>query len=546
MRALEELDQARERWELILQTANDAYIAIDQRSSIIAWNQQAEALLGWSEEEALGSQLAELVIPERFRQAHREGIERYLRTGEGPALFERLELPALHRDGHELATEVTIWPSPDGDGERFNAFLHDIGERQRIQRDVQLQQRVTAAANATSDVENALSKALEDVCETVGWSLGHAYVLDEDDHDRLVPTDCWHLTDPSFERFRDVTDRTAFVSGNGLPGRVLASGDPAWIVDVVEDDNFPRFGIAAEVGLHTAMAFPVLSGDEVSAVLEFYSRERAEPDVPLLELMATIGTQLGRVFERQHARRELQRANDELRESNELKARLVSVVSHELRSPLSAIHGFAELLRDDWDDTSAAEKREMVASIERQARRLFRLVEDLLTLSRLESHAIEAKTERIEVGAVIDTVVVDLGVAPEVEVKGPRDTAVLVDRDHLVQVLVNFLTNADRYGEAPFVIEIRTGASDEHGHVDLYVSDSGPGVPEGFVPRLFEPFTRAKATEGDGTGLGLSIVRGLVAANDGSTWYEDRDSGACFAVRLPRAGPVEPEPEEDR
>ncbi len=532
---LEELQQARERWRLILQTANDAYIAIDVDSRVVTWNDRAEEMFGWTAEEAVGRPLTELVIPERFHQAHRRGIEHYRETGEGPVLFERLELPACHRDGRELPIEITIWPSPDGEGERFNAFLRDISERRRVERDTELQERVTVAANATSEVEAALQTAIDEVCRTVGWPVGHAYLLDPEDDGRLVPTGLWHLSDPSFEPFREVTEGTAFLAGNGLPGRVLGSGDPDWIVDVVEDDNFPRFGVAEEVGLHTAMAFPVLSGEHVEAVLEFYSRERTEPDDQMLELMGRIGTQLGRVFERQRSRHALEEANEELREANEMKGRLVSVVSHELRSPLTAIHGFAELLRDDWDETPDDEKLEIVDSIERQSRRLFRLVDDLLTLSRLDTHTVEARAEPVELGPVVESVAADLGLSPQLEIEGPRDAAAMADRDHLVRILVNFLTNARRYGRPPFTVQIRRGAEGSQAHVDLRVCDTGPGVPEEFVPRLFEPFTRAKVTEGEGTGLGLSIVRGLADANEGSAWYEDLDPGASFVVRLPAA-----------
>ncbi|MDP9021502.1 MAG: PAS domain S-box protein [Actinomycetota bacterium] len=532
-RALAALEEAEQRWRLILETANDAYIAIDADSRILDWNRQAEMLLGWSAEEVVGRSLTDTVIPDRFRDAHREGIARYRETGQGPVLFERLELPALRRDGQEVPTEVTIWPSPHADGQRFNAFLRDISERRRMRRDVHLQQRVTAAANATSDVETALRTAIEEVCRTVGWPVGHAYLADVADGDRLVPTDWWFTDGPRYQPFVDATEATAFVAGTGLPGRVLVTGEPAWIVDVVEDPNFPRSAVAAEVDLRTGMAFPVLSGDQVTAVLEFYTRERFEPDLAMLKMMGMIGTQLGRVIERQRARTDLERANADLREANDSKTRLISVVSHELRSPLTVIHGFAGLLREHWEGMDDGEKLHLLGSIERQSRRLFRLVDDLLTLSRLEAQAVDARRRSVEVGAAIGAVVADLGM--DVDVEGPGDASVEVDPDHLTRVLVNLLTNARRYGAQPFRIEIRPGASGGRPHIDLRICDAGPGVDPDFVSEVFEPFTRGRMTDGEGTGLGLSIVSGLAEANRGSSWYESLEPGACFAVRLPAA-----------
>jgi diguanylate cyclase (GGDEF)-like protein len=119
----------------------------------------------------------------------------------------------------------------------------------------------------------------------------------------LVPTTIWHLEDPArFEPFRRATEATRFPPGLGLPGRVLAAGAPAWIINVVDDPNFPRAKAASEVGLGAAFAFPVRVAKDVVAVLEFFAPKTGEPDEPLLALMAHVGTQLGRVMERDRAR----------------------------------------------------------------------------------------------------------------------------------------------------------------------------------------------------------------------------------------------------
>src|SRR6185437_8860595 len=101
--------------------------------------------------------------------------------------------------------------------------------------------------------------------------------------------------------FRKATEAADFLPGLGLPGRVQQTGEPAWLVDVACDDNFPRNRPAASCGLKAACGFPVLVGREVVAVLEFYAETVLEPDETLLHLMAQIGTQLGRVIERKRA-----------------------------------------------------------------------------------------------------------------------------------------------------------------------------------------------------------------------------------------------------
>ena len=161
---------------------------------------------------------------------------------------------------------------------------------------VQLLQRAAVASNEANALDEAAAKVLADVCHYMGWPVGHLYVAGDGE---MLPTGVWHFDDPErFHTLREVTERTPLPSGAGLPGRVLATGRPAWIVDVTQDDNFPRAKAVLDIGVKAAFGFPVLSGNEVAAVLEFFSNEPIERDEALIEAMANIGTQLGRVVER--------------------------------------------------------------------------------------------------------------------------------------------------------------------------------------------------------------------------------------------------------
>jgi diguanylate cyclase (GGDEF)-like protein len=171
------------------------------------------------------------------------------------------------------------------------------------QADLELLQTVAMASNQAESVEEAMRTSLRTVCGHTTWPVGHLYML-ADDSSELVSTTIWEPEDPArFEAFKQLTEVTNFSSGQGLPGRVLATGEPAWITDVTNDSNFPRAPAAAEVGLKAAFAFPVLVRGEVAAVLEFFAPEPAEPNPAQLELMAHVGTQLGRVVERKAAER---------------------------------------------------------------------------------------------------------------------------------------------------------------------------------------------------------------------------------------------------
>jgi PAS domain S-box-containing protein len=127
-RAWSALEERERRTRRILDSAPDAVIAIDATGSVIEWNARAEAMFGWTRGEAAGRVLTQLIIPERYREAHREGLRRYLETGEGVIVGERTELSAVRRDGTELPVELTVIPIP-GTAPTFSAFVRDVSER---------------------------------------------------------------------------------------------------------------------------------------------------------------------------------------------------------------------------------------------------------------------------------------------------------------------------------------------------------------------------------------------------------------------------------
>jgi PAS domain S-box-containing protein len=130
-RAEQELKEGKDRIRDILDTAKEAFIAMDESGTITAWNRAAEATFGWPASKAIGRTAADVVIPERYREAHERGLRTFLEKGHGPMLNRRVELTALHRDGHEFPIEMTIAPVRVRGGFSFNAFLHDISDRKR-------------------------------------------------------------------------------------------------------------------------------------------------------------------------------------------------------------------------------------------------------------------------------------------------------------------------------------------------------------------------------------------------------------------------------
>lgn len=169
-------------------------------------------------------------------------------------------------------------------------------------RALQLLETIAAAANEKRAVEQTLRFTVEAVCRHAGWQFGNVFTLAPDGPRRFLPAGISYAESPErIASFVAVSQATEFAPGVGLPGRVLSTGRSHWIRDIVVDPGSPRAAAAGACGLHAAFAVPVLIGAEAVAAMEFFSRDRLDPDETLLNLVTQVGTQLGRVMERKRA-----------------------------------------------------------------------------------------------------------------------------------------------------------------------------------------------------------------------------------------------------
>jgi K+-sensing histidine kinase KdpD len=259
-----------------------------------------------------------------------------------------------------------------------------------------------------------------------------------------------------------------------------------------------------------------------------------------------------RTDEAELRRREAERAMDEVRASEErrlreaveaealrrsdaVKTAVLRSVSHDLRSPITAITTASEVLSELGDVLSGEDREELVAAILAQVRRLDRLVANLLELSRLEAGAAAPARELWTVDGLVARVL-DLIAADDdrVDVDLPDDVPpVQVDPAQVERALLNVIENALKFSAPGTRVSLRATA--ENGEVFLRVGDRGPGIPIHERERVFEPFVRGAAADGDrGSGLGLAIARGFLALNGGRLWIEAApDGGSEFVLALP-------------
>jgi Na+/proline symporter/nitrogen-specific signal transduction histidine kinase len=268
--------------------------------------------------------------------------------------------------------------------------------------------------------------------------------------------------------------------------------------------------------------------DETSRVIE-YSRQLEQKSLAL-----------------ERATNELRDANDRLRQLDQLKDDFLATVSHELRTPLTSIRSFSEILLDT-PDLDAEERARFLQIIVRESERLTRLINDFLDLSKIESGRMEWDVGECELqGIVADAVGATHGLFAErrahlAEAMAPVPAAVRCDRDRLIQVMVNLLSNACKFvpeGHGIVRVELR---AEGDGYL-VRVEDNGPGVPQPYREAIFEKFRQVGGSGGmlkdkpKGTGLGLAICRQIVERFGGRIWAEDASiGGAAVCFTLPAA-----------
>lgn len=221
---------------------------------------------------------------------------------------------------------------------------------------------ISAAAIETSTVEFALQLALDQICSVTGWPVGHVWACKS--NGQIIPVDLWHLEDSAkFETFRQLTQGIRLTKAVGLPGRVLTTRQLAWVADVTKDDNFPHKQLAEDVGVRGGMAIPILEGDELTYVLEFFSSEVAKPDESLRAMLTYAGRQLGQSISRRRSEEALAREQERARQYLDLVGVMVLALDLEgcillVNRPGAAMLGYdqAELLGKNWFETCLPER----------------------------------------------------------------------------------------------------------------------------------------------------------------------------------------------
>jgi signal transduction histidine kinase len=407
-----------------------------------------------------------------------------------------------------------------------------------------LLQAITMEVTVAPDLPAAFAVVLRHVCEKTGWVFGQAWIP-RNDRTALECSSAWfNADDEALREFRLGSEHTRLPMGVGLPGRVWLVKKSAWVSDVTVDSNFPRIQLARESGLKSALALPILSGDEVIGVIEFFMRERRREDERLIKVITAVAAQLDLAIERKRAEEALRQTEAELAHVSRVTTmgELAASIAHEVNQPLGAIVGNADICLH-WlsgERPDLGKLREALHDISHDGRRASAVISRIRGLVKKNvphKSMLDLNELAIESQALVEHDAHRKGVAL---VKELADALPLVhgDRVQLQQVLLNLMMNGmDAMVDVERESRQLTLITTHDGKTALIaVRDSGVGIEPQDVDRVFKPF---HTTKSGGMGMGLAISRSIVEAHGGRLWLERNvGRGMTFKLMLPAGTPV--------
>ena len=533
-----DFERAQTRYQRLLDAAPDPMIFVNAEQQIVFANAQAEELFGYSLEEMVCRHL-EMLIPSRYRRMHRGFVQGYFSNPRRRPVGSGLKIYALRKDGLEFRADISLSPLKM-DGEVITvAAIRDITSRVReqevMERNLYIQRAVDSILKISLEdvaLDQKMARVLDIVLSFPYLSLGRKgafYLVEGDGKSRELVLQAERGMDPEE---RASCRRIPF--GECICGRA-ADKCRLLFEECKGEEHELKFTDAP----HGHYCVPIFSAGREPAplgVIDIYVREGHMRDPDEEAFLTAVSDIFAGMIARERAEREKERLQSNLAQAEKLAAlgRVAANVSHAIRNPLTAVGGFAKRLQKKLaEGTPEREYADLIAS---EVGTLESILKNVLAYSR----AIPPKLERHDIRRVLDEVLQlheDEFRQHSITVKKSYAEApdIYLDRQQAMEAVENIVVNAiDSMPEGGVLgVELAISLIEGKPHVTVKIKDTGQGMDEELVGKIFEPFFSTKAVKG-GAGLGLPISKKIVEEHGGSVSVESsRGRGSVFSLNFP-------------
>ncbi len=487
-----------------LGAALDAVVTVDGMGRVRYFSPSAERMFGVSAKRVIGTPMAEVIVPPRFRESHSAGMDRFLSTGKSQIIGKRMQLVAQRADGVEFPVELSVNQSGGDDQVRFTAFIRDISEQRSAE---------TALANAKLDAERA-----EERLRTAIDALEDGFVMFNAE-DQLVLCN---------ERYRSMYALTQDLLVPGTSFETI-------IVEGVRRGQYPEAlgreaeWVAERLSAHRAANSSVEQQLHDGRRLRIAERRTRDGGIAGFRVDITA----------------LKKAQQAAEEASRSKSEFLANMSHEIRTPLNGMIGMTELLQET--DLSL-QQREFVQLAKSSAHALLDVANDVLDFSKIEAGRFEFERLAFNLGGTLDDVLRTLahraerkGLAFIIDYGGCEAVSLIGDPTRVRQIVLNLVSNAIKFthnGSVVVKMSVESdGGSNRLRWLHCEVVDTGIGISADRVEKIFDAFVQGDASVSrkyGGTGLGLAITQRLVHTLGGKiTVRSQPGEGTCFTFNIP-------------
>ncbi len=525
---ISELRESEARWEELLSSIPDP-VLINNGTNWVYANQQAADLWGYaSPTEVVGRSVASFYSEE-------EGIRLVQRAKlrlEGKNVPRRYKQEIMRRDGPRVPVEVNVRVIDFNGEPAVLSIFRDISEQKRSEDRLSALHKITFELDLAESIEEIVDTTLLIMKEVLGYPITTFQLLKEEE---LITIGIKGRTPIGVLSLR----------GKGITAKAAREARTVLVGDVrLDPDHHP-----GSIDFLSELAVPIMMEKHVFGVLNVENQQLdafTETDIRLMEVLAqNVGTALFRLnttLEREVIKKQLMEEQvraEQAKELDHLKTEFMNTATHEIRTPITSIRGYTELIEDVLSDGDIETAKEYFKTVTRNVDRLEILSDDLLDLQRLESGRIHLSPEQIEVKTLLDELEVLLypklsGSNHVLKIDAEEKLVITCDMPRLLQVLVNLVNNACKY--SPDETEVLLRVTRDHDYTVFSVIDQGIGVTEENTDKLFTPFPNIYLPGvSHGSGLGLSICKGLVELHGGEIWAESegRGKGTTFTFTIP-------------